>query len=629
MGKKLDIAVALKIGADVSASVAKSFGETKSHLDKLTRAAALAAKEQAAAEAKYDKARQQKRQRAALIGERKRLVAERGAAINEAESIHSQWKASKAKADKFGGKEEIKRARDLERAFEQAGKKVDNTTRALDKHKQKLAEAGKESFALAGKTKELEKEVDKLGDAAAKADKKLSKAEGWNKLKSGALAFTSIAVGAVAAVGSVAAATVTALWKIDKSVSDRVESINNTSKGAGVSADTLQTFRLMAFKKGNLDDKASDRMLQNFLDNSQKAMVDPTGGKKFADAMRQLGVNPTSLRGKTRNEGVLAFLDMLERNKDNANASVPLRTLLGARFGHKAKTITGGRGEFDKTYKEGIASGEIINGEGRSKAEEFDDALDKIGLKLKGIENIIAGETFKPFADALNTAADTIAKHAPEIKKFAKTFGKTIEDFVNSGALTRAIEKMGKVFGVGLKLTENLLNAGSAHDINSKTIKDAEWMAQKAKSRSDEASSKVESFADVPEEKLTPQQKLDRLTAKQLAAIAERARLNSDKATLNAAWWSIAMQKIPIVGQKGREQDQRLADAMSKASQEIASYAAQRKDLEQLIAKGGNTTNNITNNNYISTTADPNATAQAVADASRKTLNDLHYDSKP
>ena len=622
MGKKLDIAIALKIGADVSASVAKSFGETKSHLDKLARAANLANKEQAAAEAKYDKARQQKRQREALFGERKRLVAERGAAINEAESIRSQWKSSKAKADKFGGKDEIKRARDLERAFEQAGKKVDNATRALDKHKQKLAETGKESFTLANKTRELEKEVNKLGDAAARADKKLASAEGWNKLKSGALTFTSVAAGAVTAIGSVAAATVTALWKIDKGVAERSKSIEARAAGSGISTDTVQGMRILGKEKAGWEEAKTDRVVEQFLFNARKALR--TGDKISSQALHDLGIHISDLDHKGRDNAIRVLFDSAKRNQDNKNAGDAFKTLMGRGGELFAKVGSGGAASLDATISR--EDGTFIDKSGFAKAKEFTEALTKIELKFQGIENIIAGKTFKPFADALNSAADTIAKHTPEIKEFAERFGKTIEDFVNSGALAKAIEKMGEVFGLGLKLTEKLMNAGSANAINAATVDGAESMAAKAKARSAEASRKVEAFANIPEEQLTPQQKLDRVKSKQEAAAAERARLNSDRAYLNAGFWNVALRKIPIVEEKGKEQDQRLADAISNTAREIASYDAERKNLEQQIARA-NTTINIHNN--ITTTADPQATGQAVADASLKTLNDLHYDSKP
>lgn len=297
------------------------------------------------------------------------------------------------------------RQRLLAQAVEETKNKLDALKDAEKQVQQQVAEGTASQEQYEGLQREIvatEQELQRLEDAAATSNAALSKvsavadevATATGKMADKTKVLSGAAAGILgAAVGSAFSAGSSA------------DDINTLSKQSGFSTEDIQIWQY-----------ASDRVdvsVNDIVKSAQKLKKNMVStSSDVSDAWQRLGVSVTDSNGELRNStdvfyDVVAALSTVENETERDTLAM---TLLGKSADSLAGLIDDGGEAFRQFGQEAKDAGLILDQDALNKANEFNDAIDKLKAQSAGtfasIGTEIAGMLL-PFMDDLGQAVSS------------------------------------------------------------------------------------------------------------------------------------------------------------------------------------------------------------------------------
>jgi len=201
---------------------------------------------------------------------------------------------------------------------------------------------------------------------------------------------------------------------IAKSVADSNDELAKQAKRLNLSTQELQKFKFAASIGG-----ASAEDLTSSLKNLTNAKEDALRGKGDLEAFGQLGIDPTSF--KTSSELLLAVSDSISKIQSDSE-KIRLLDRIGV-SSNLLQTLEGGRKEIEKLGAEFEALGGISTEKQLKDAQDFNDALTKVGVVVGALKNNIGSSLIEPFKDFIDVFVEFSRKHMKDvISGFKKLF---------------------------------------------------------------------------------------------------------------------------------------------------------------------------------------------------------------
>lgn len=296
--------------------------------------------------------------------------------------------------------------------YKQLTQAVEETSQTLSNLKEQAKEVSKEFGnpispeqydALQREIFETEQQLGNLEKAAAQSNATLSKvsavadkvADATGKMADKTKALSGVAGGLLgAAVGSAVKAGLSA------------DDLNTLSKQSGFSTEQLQMWQYGADRV--------DVAVEDIVKSAQKLKKNMVStSSDVSDAWKRLGISVTDSRGKLKNstdvfnEAVMA----LSKVKNETERDTLAMTLFGKSADSLAGIIDDGGEAFQKFGQEAKDAGLILDQDALNKANEFNDAIDKLKAQSAGtfaeIGTEIAGMLI-PFMDDLGESISAV-----------------------------------------------------------------------------------------------------------------------------------------------------------------------------------------------------------------------------
>lgn len=174
------------------------------------------------------------------------------------------------------------------------------------------------------------------------------------------------------------------------------EGMLNLAQRTGVAAQTLQEFAAIAESAG-LPQDAFATGLRGLALSMNKVSE---GSDEAIQAFAKVGVRTRDASGKMRplNDVLLDISDKFATMPDSGEKLALATALLGKQGGALIPILDKGSKALAEQQRHMRALGVVMSKDDLEAAAAFDDAMDDLGLSIKGIRNAIVGPLMKPLA---------------------------------------------------------------------------------------------------------------------------------------------------------------------------------------------------------------------------------------
>ena len=339
-----------------------------------------------------------------------RAFNEAAAKVEETRKALDSWRAALERVRQEQGassdeyKQAQKKVQEYEAALANAETQEINLENAIRENNEALQDADKELDKTAQDSRTL---GDQISDLAGKFGIKLP--EGLKKSLDGMNAFSA---GSVAALGAITTA-VTVAYKAFQKLNDltleqakAADELITRSVKTGLDTTLLQQ---LEYASSFLDFDGVDQSLQKLTQSMGKAR---DGAAAQAEAFAALGVSVTNADGSLRDswDVFLETIDALGRMESEEEAAVIANDLLGKSYTDLKPLIAAGSDELRKFADEATEVGYVLDESQIKKLAEVDDAHEKTQKIIEATQKQIAAEFAPASKAAMETFGDAVQK---------------------------------------------------------------------------------------------------------------------------------------------------------------------------------------------------------------------------
>lgn len=312
-------------------------------------------------------------------------------------------------------KSQSKEVQEIEKTLEKTAQQYGSNSREVDIWRERLAKAetalnktaqaiDQNEQALA-KHKEAIRENELEQKAFNEEQKKLQKAEVWEKIGNGA----KICATAVAAVATAAAAAAKELWNVTKAQGEWADALLTTSSQTDISTTTLQEWEYAA----RFIDTEVETMQKGLarVAMSQKTAV--KAGKDYIETIDGQRISLKAANGENRTAEQLFYaeLEALSKISDETMQNAAAQDLFGKSFQDMKPLIDAGPAALKEYGEEAKKLGLIIAEDDVKALGAFDDEMQKFNasmdVSIRRLALAFLPETQK-VAESLTSLATTV-----------------------------------------------------------------------------------------------------------------------------------------------------------------------------------------------------------------------------
>lgn len=298
------------------------------------------------------------------------------------------------------------------------------------------------------KVSEAKKELHELGETGDKAG---------NKIKAG----MEFARNALIGLTVVAAAAAGAVFEIAKSAAEAGDEINKTAPLLGLTVEEFQKYRYAA-KLAGVENESFAQSTILLLRNSSEAQK---GNKQTAESFAKIGLSLQQLKGLSTAELYRKVSDGLEKIPSKADRIALSMDLMGRSGARMGQFLARGNEEIDKLTGD-IDQFGVFTEDSAQGAEDFNDALERVGAMVAGIKNEIGQGLFPIFQKMADSFREWLVVNRDLIRSGLQTFIRgTISVLTTAWHIARntaqAVSFLVKAFG-GLQNILHLLTIAAA-----------------------------------------------------------------------------------------------------------------------------------------------------------------------
>lgn len=221
--------------------------------------------------------------------------------------------------------------------------------------------------------------------------------EAFGNVNSAASKLRGEIAGAALAATGLVATVVGGSFALVKGFAESADNISETAERLGISTTALQGYRYAA-KIAGVDQEGFDKGLEKLGEHLAQASV---GMGDALPVFQALGIQSRDASGKVRTlESVLPEL----ANKFSQIGSESVKNALAIKiFGKEGSKmsvlLSQGAAGIEKMRAEAESMGAVMSADMVNAGADFGDTLDKIGMALAGVRNLVAAELLPVFKD--------------------------------------------------------------------------------------------------------------------------------------------------------------------------------------------------------------------------------------
>lgn len=242
---------------------------------------------------------------------------------------------------------------------------------------------------------------------------------------------------AAAAAGAAVVAAGTAIFTMTKHVAEAHAKIFDFSQQLGLSTEFISKMQYSAQLAG-VEFQQLEMGLKRLSIGIGEASFG-TGEAKQAFDTLGISVKDASGNVKTAEELFPEIAGALENVGSASQKAAIAAQIFGARGTAMLQVLAEGREGLEDMWKEAEKFGVVVSEQAARNADNFDDAITKVNMSFKGLQNTMAEELMPILAALANRFANFVAENREGIIEFVKKSLEVLATFVEYGAYGVAV----------------------------------------------------------------------------------------------------------------------------------------------------------------------------------------------
>lgn len=182
-----------------------------------------------------------------------------------------------------------------------------------------------------------------------------------------------------------------------------VDDLNASADQLGVSFKSFQELQYIALQS----DVAVEKLTVQFAKLQSKiGELGTSDGKKFAEVLREIGVNAETLKQSSPEKQFEQIIEALGRIENPAKRAAAMAEIFGRSFKDLNPLVEAGAGHISRLREEINKNGGLISDETMKNMTEFDNTTNELGIRMQAVRAEALGPFVKFLDNEFQTAMD-------------------------------------------------------------------------------------------------------------------------------------------------------------------------------------------------------------------------------
>ena len=265
-----------------------------------------------------------------------------------------------------------------------------------------------------------------------------------------------------------------------KNAVNAADELFKASQKFGVGVESLGALRYAA-ELADVSFEALGKGLKKLAQATVDGVVKPNG--EAAASFATLGISMEDIKGASPEQVLLKVADAFSKFDDDATKTTVAVNLFGKAGADLIPLLNQGSAGINKTTEEARKLGLVVSTETAKGAEEFNDALKKVGSVIPGIANQILRD-LAPALKAFTNAVDDFIKTGGIAKLSKQISGSVTNDAKDLTFLSTVADRSLKVISAAFEAAA-IASSGSTEGLNEALAKTKTALIDFSKSASD------------------------------------------------------------------------------------------------------------------------------------------------